>query len=154
MNMNVTRHVQYECQPGMYLRFCRNVHCELNTLETGLSRDVKQIDILCANNQDDAKTKKYNDLPCFHLRSPDSTSSQIHARTAVVLSAAHHPVLCAPPPSIILFMPKSSSPFYQNPLVPILLLPFIANPPSKKHRRENERQKMEESKISPRRRAH
>lgn len=32
-------------------------------------------------------------------------------------------------------------PFYQNPLVPVLLLPFIANPPSEKHRRENERQK-------------
>lgn len=32
-------------------------------------------------------------------------------------------------------------PFYQNPLVPVLLLPFIANPPSEKHRRENERQR-------------
>lgn len=44
-------------------------------------------------------------------------------------------------PYIILFMPKSLSLFYQNPLVPVLLLPFIANPPSEKHRRENERQK-------------
>lgn len=47
-------------------------------------------------------------------------------------------------PYIILFMPKSSSLFFffcQNPLVPILLVPFIVNPPSKKHRRENERQK-------------
>ena len=49
----------------------------------------------------------------FRFISPDSTSIQIHARTAVVLSIAHHPVLCAaPPPNIILFMPKSSSPFF------------------------------------------
>lgn len=53
---------------------------------------------------------------------------------------------CVLAPYIILFMPKSPQPFSQNPLVPLLLLPFIANPSSKKHRRENERQKWRRAK--------
>lgn len=55
-------------------------------------------------------------------------------------SAAQHLVLCATPLHHFVHA-QIPQPFYQNLLVPILLLPFIANPPSKKHRRENERQK-------------
>lgn len=60
-------------------------------------------------------------------------------------SAAHHLVLCATPLHHFVHA-QIPQPFYQNPLVPILLLPFIANPPSKKHRRENERQKWRRAK--------
>lgn len=55
-------------------------------------------------------------------------------------------MLCVLPPPHHFVHAQIPQPFYQNPLVPILLLAFIANPPSKKHRRENERQKWRRAK--------
>lgn len=117
-------------------------------------RDTKQnqINMLWENYFDDLKTKgKKKNLLGFGSRSPVSTAIQIHAceiwcTTVVLISRKSQQLtifICppTPPPPHHFVHAQIPQPFYQNPLVPILLLPFIANPPSKKHRRENESQK-------------
>lgn len=105
----------------------------------------------CVNTCDNNDTKKERKWLCLGL--DGEVKYQLLLRSMPVkldvnLWYLFFGLLCVVPP------PKKSPCllfFISNPLVPILLLPFIANPPSKKHRRENERQRWN---ISQRRRAH
>lgn len=85
-----------------------------------------QISMLGGNYSDDIKTKN---KVGFGLRSLVSTSTHIVTSTPVKLGTLLWSLLVLPPLHHFVHA-QIPQPFYQNPLVPVLLLPFITNPPS------------------------